>query len=201
MSLLPLFPLELVLFPDTPLPLHIFEPRYREMIRECRAAKKPFGIVCATGDKIAHIGCTAEIVKILEEPSDGRLDILTEGRRRFEVIKVNRERNFPQADVLYFEDDGEPADHAESLRMMELHEELLQFTTADVSQPDPHEPQPVFSLAATLPLDLGFKQALLSMRSEQERVEAMIQCYETLLPKLRRTMQARKSSGGNGHVQ
>ena len=63
-SLLPLFPLDLVLFPGTPLPLHIFEPRYREMISECLDQKKSFGVVRAKEEGVAEIGCTAEIITV-----------------------------------------------------------------------------------------------------------------------------------------
>ena len=74
--LLPLFPLEVVLLPGTPLPLHIFEPRYKEMIGECRANSAPFGVVRALEDGIADIGCTAEIVTVTKEYPDGRLDLI-----------------------------------------------------------------------------------------------------------------------------
>ena len=66
--LLPLFPLELVLLPEEPLPLHIFEDRYREMIGECLRAKtsgfgrQDFGVVLAKGQEISNVGCTAQIV-------------------------------------------------------------------------------------------------------------------------------------------
>ena len=67
--LLPLFPLELVLLPGVPLPLHIFEPRYKEMIGECLEQKKPFGVVRASSDGVADIGCTAEIISIIPNPN------------------------------------------------------------------------------------------------------------------------------------
>ena len=63
MDLLPIFPLELVLFPETPLPLHIFEPRYKEMIGECLERHEPFGVVRAVEKGLAEIGCTAEILE------------------------------------------------------------------------------------------------------------------------------------------
>ena len=78
--LLSLFPLDLVLFPGTPLPLHIFEPRYKEMISECLEQKKRFGIVKAGEDGVADIGCTAEIVAVTKKHPDGKIDIVTEGR-------------------------------------------------------------------------------------------------------------------------
>ena len=98
-SLLPIFPLELVLLPGVPLPLHIFEPRYKEMIAECLEQKKPFGVVRASADGVADIGCTAEIMSVTKKYDDGRMDILTRGVERFEVIEVNEERAFLQAEI------------------------------------------------------------------------------------------------------
>jgi Lon protease-like protein len=96
-SLLPIFPLDLVLLPGSPLPLHIFEPRYKEMIAECLEQKKPFGVVRASSDGVAEIGCTAEIVSVTKKYDDGRMDILTRGVERFEVIELNQDRSFLQA--------------------------------------------------------------------------------------------------------
>ena len=104
-SLLPIFPLELVLLPGVPLPLHIFEPRYKEMIAECLRQKKPFGIVRASSDGVADIGCTAEIMSITKKYDDGRMDILARGVERFEVIEVNQERSFLQAEITVVEDE------------------------------------------------------------------------------------------------
>jgi len=81
--LLPLFPLELVLLPEEPLPLHIFEERYREMIGECLRAKtsgfgrQDFGVVLAKGQAISNVGCSAQIVTVTRKYDDGRMDILT----------------------------------------------------------------------------------------------------------------------------
>jgi Lon protease-like protein len=96
-ALIPLFPLDVVLFPGTPLELHIFEPRYKEMIGECRAQNRQFGVIRAVEQVLAEVGCMAEIVTVVKEYSDGRLDLVTEGRRRFELLGVNQERSFLQA--------------------------------------------------------------------------------------------------------
>ena len=104
LALLPLFPLEVVLLPGTPLPLHIFEPRYKEMIRECIGNEAPFGVVRALEEGIADIGCTAEIVSVTKEYPDGRMDLIAEGRKRFEVVELNEERPFLQAEVLLVPD-------------------------------------------------------------------------------------------------
>jgi Lon protease-like protein len=90
-ALLPLFPLNVVLLPGTPLPLHIFEPRYKELVAECLQDQKPFGVLRAKEEGIAEIGCTAEIISVIKKYPDGRMDIVTEGRERFEVMHLNQE--------------------------------------------------------------------------------------------------------------
>ena len=200
MALLPLFPLELVLLPGTPLPLHIFEPRYKEMIRECISTEAPFGVVRAFEEGIAEVGCTAEIITVTKQYPDGRMDLICEGRKRFEVIEVNRDRSFLQAEVLIVPDDPEADAQEERVKAVQLHLEILSMAGAvqDLSAADQN--QLSFYLAGSLPLDLDFKQNLLTMRSEGERIQAVSQYLERTLPKLRRVARTREKAGGNGQV-
>jgi uncharacterized protein len=200
-SLLPLFPLDLVLFPGTPLPLHIFEPRYREMISECLAQKRPFGVVRAKDEGVAEIGCTAEIVTVTKKYDDGRMDIVTQGLERFEVMEVNQERSFLQAEVMYLHDEPGKASAEDVARAVKLHNDILALAGAEPQKPSEDEiPQLSFHIAGSLPLDLDFKQNLLGMKSEAERLQAVIHYFETILPNLRRTVHVRRKAGGNGHA-
>jgi Lon protease-like protein len=198
--LLPLFPLEVVLFPNAPLPLHIFEPRYKEMIGECRAQSAPFGVVRAVEDGIAGIGCTADIVTVTKEYPDGRLDLLSEGRRRFEVIDLDRDRSFLRAEVMLLPDEPGAPTPEERARAVQVHREILSLAGVlqDVSSVD--ESTLSFHIAGSLPLDLDFKQKLLAMRSESERIPAVAEYLEGILPNLRRAARAREKAGGNGHA-
>ncbi|HTS57320.1 MAG TPA: LON peptidase substrate-binding domain-containing protein [Terriglobales bacterium] len=200
-SLLPIFPLDLVLLPGTPLPLHIFEPRYKEMIAECLERNQVFGVVRAKEGGIADVGCTAEIVTVTKKYDDGRMDIVTQGRDRFEVVQVSQERSFLQAEVLYLRDEsGAPAPERIQ-QALSLHREIMTLVGAVPEDASGIEPlQLSFRLAGALPLDLDFKQALLAMKSEAERLEAVISLFETILPQMRRTMNARRKAGGNGHA-
>ena len=200
MSLLPLFPLEVVLFPGIPLPLHIFEPRYREMMAECLANHAPFGVVRALEEGIADVGCTAEIVTVTKEYPDGRLDLVSEGRQRFEVLELNQERSFLRGEVLLVPDEAGNAEVDEKARAVQLHLEILSLAGAaqDLSAADQN--QLSFYLAGSLPLDLDFKQKLLTMRSESERIHSVTTYLERILPKLRRVARTRQKAGGNGHV-
>jgi Lon protease-like protein len=198
-ALLPLFPLDVVLFPGTPLPLHVFEPRYKELISECLEQKKTFGIVRAEEEGLADVGCTAEIVAVTKTYPDGRMDIVTEGRERFEVLEVDEQRSYLRGDVVYFQDDAENPSSQQIEHAIELHREILTMGGAQQSLPA-SEDKISFYLAGSLPLDLDFKQALLEMRSEVERIEAVITAFEAILPKLRRAVQSRQKAGGNGHA-
>ena len=198
--LLPLFPLDVVLFPDTPLPLHVFEPRYKEMIGECLERKLLFGVVRAKENALAEIGCTAEIVAVTKKYEDGKLDIVTEGRRRFQIRNVNHERSFLQGEVVYFEDEPGPKKSTDVERAVKLHAQIMELLAGEAGPPDPEDPQLSFHLAGPLPLDLDFKQTLLGLRSESERVIGLIEYYEAILPNLRRAVKARQKAGGNGHA-
>ncbi len=198
--LIPLFPLDVVLFPGTPLPLHIFEPRYKEMIGECLAQNRTFGVVRAVEQSLAEIGCTAEIVTVVKEYPDGRLDLVTEGRKRFELVRVNQERSFLQAEILLIGDEPGSPSREETERAIQLHSDVLAIAGAkqDLSAADPALLS--FYLAGSLPLDLDFKQKVLALRSEPQRLTLLTSYFETILPNLQRAANARQKAGGNGHV-
>ena len=201
MALLPLFPLDVVLLPGTPLPLHIFEPRYKEMIGECLANNAPFGVIRALEEGIAEVGCTAEIITVTKEYPDGRMDLISEGRKRFEVLELNQDRSFLRAEILLVTDEtGAPASE-DKVRAIQVHLEILSLAGAvqDLSTADQNALS--FYLAGSLPLDLDFKQKLLAMRSEGLRIRAVADYLESILPNLRRAARAREKAGGNGHAR
>jgi Lon protease-like protein len=200
LPLLPLFPLDVVLLPGTPLPLHIFEPRYKEMIGECRATGTQFGVVRALDQGIAEIGCTAEIVSVTKEYEDGRLDLVTEGRNRFEVLELNQERAFLRAEVLFIPDEPGTPSQEDVARAVDSHREILNLAGAVQDLSAAHRDVLSFYLAGSLPIDLDFKQKLLGMRSEHERIQAVAEYFQNLLPNLRRASRARQTAGGNGRL-
>jgi Lon protease-like protein len=199
--LIPLFPLDLVVLPAVPLPLHIFEPRYKEMIKECLEEKKNFGLIRSHGESLATIGCTAEIIQVLKTYPDGRIDILTEGKKRFEVLQLNQERSFLQADVFFLDDDGHAASPTDLKAALRLHGEIMQLAGAEAEKDEPATvDQLAYRLAGSLPFDPDFQQALLEMNSEPERMRAIISFFERILPVLQRNARAKRKAGGNGHV-
>ena len=199
MSLLPLFPLEIVVFPSAPLPLHIFEPRYKEMIGECLAQDRPFGMVRAKENALSAIGCSARIVTVIRKYEDGRLDIAAEGAQRFEIIQVNQERPFLQAEVAFFEDETSTVSKNAADAVIQLHKQLFAVLgqTVEIERDADFLS---FHLAQDLPVDLDFKQTLLEMKSEAERIETLTEYYRATIPKIETSLRVRQRASGNGHV-
>jgi Lon protease-like protein len=201
---IPLFPLDVVLFPGAALPLHIFEDRYKEMVAGCIERQDLFGVVRAKSDGLSVIGCTAKIVTVLNRYPDGRLDILCEGCERFEIEALDNSRTYLQAEVDTFDDDGPEATRAEREECLALHFEVTELAGAENNsaaslQVDLDHPISMM-LAWMLPVDLDFKQALLASRSDEERTAKLLTFYNSVLPKLRRGAQTSQSARQNGHV-
>ncbi len=103
-TIVPLFPLEVVLFPDLPLPLHIYEERYKIMIADCLQNNLDFGVVYSRDNIIKEIGCTARIVQVNKKYEDGRLDILVQGNYRFKIEEILRDKTYLQSRISYIDD-------------------------------------------------------------------------------------------------
>ena len=185
--LLPLFPLELVLFPHVNLPLHIFEERYKEMIGDCLRNQWEFGILAVQGESVQTFGCTASISEVLERFPDGRMNILTRGRRRFEVSQLNEDRSYLRGKPQFFDDDETTPSLGDLPKQaIEVYDRLREVV--ELQNEAFHEPRPTaadsqlsFRLMAGLPADLGWKQELLELRSEHERLTRLIRYFEQLL--------------------
>ena len=185
--LLPLFPLKVVLFPRTEIPLHIFEERYKEMIQDCLENQGEFGILLVQDRSVATVGCTASISEVLHRYPDGRMYILVRGRRRFEISSPNQEKSYLRGTPQFFEDD-EPEPPAGPLRQqaLQLHRRLMALLESeDRSRKEPApafgEQQLSFQIASELPPDLTWKQNLLEMRSERERLIRVLRYLRQLI--------------------
>ncbi|MEO8100209.1 MAG: LON peptidase substrate-binding domain-containing protein [Acidobacteriota bacterium] len=206
-GLLPLFPLEVVLMPGGHLPLHIFEERYKEMIGEARRDHSEFGIVLASREGLAETGCTATIEGVLQEYPDGRLDIVTLGRRRFEILLVNEERSFLRGAVEFFDDEPgeEPVDTAVRETAISGYNALQTlWNNPALEDAGSTDPQVSFRLARAV-RDLPFRQALLKSRSEAERIARLAAYLPDLAAKLKREQEVKTSAHStsgpsNGHA-
>lgn len=192
-GLLPLFPLQVVLLPGAELPLHIFEDRYKEMIGEVIRDRVEFGVILANEKGIVNTGCTALIDKVLREYPDGRMDILARGRRRFEIMMLNDERSFLRGSVEFFDDEEESPGAPEiRQRAIDGYREMSKETL------DLDQPQLSFRLAQPV-ADLGFRQSILTSRSEADRIRQLADFFPVHNLRQRRIQHVKEVAPRNGH--
>jgi Lon protease-like protein len=202
-ALLPLFPLGVVLFPRTVLPLHIFEDRYKEMIGEAMLNSQEFGVVQAGEKGIVNMGCTATVEKVVKRYPDGKLDILVFGRRRFEIHELNDEKPYLRGEITYFDDDSDEEEPPQELRLQAMAEYKLLRDLGEEepeSEPSMDDPQLSFQVAQVIG-DLNFRQLLLSTRSEAERLKQFTRFVPSYLVRQKHAAHVREIAPRNGHAR
>ena len=199
-DLLPLFPLQVVVFPRTPLPLHIFEDRYKDMVGEAIRAHSEFGVVLSKDDGIVNAGCTVRVEEVTKRYDDGRMDVLTRGCRRFEVVGLNEEKAYLQGEVEFFDDDepGPAALELQEKALVQYRDLLAAGEFQQAADPVVTDPQLSFQLAQAIE-DLDFLHLLLRNRSESDRLKRLASYLANQVPKLRHTAKVKKLAPLNGH--
>jgi Lon protease-like protein len=200
MDALGLFPLGLVLLPTEQVPLHIFEPRYRELISECLEQETQFGLVYADDDGIREIGTRAAVVEVVERFDDGRLNIVVEGRDRFKLVELTDGRTFHTAAVEPVEDQDDPPDGLDAERALELFRRLAELTGAQVEPPSPDAPELSFALASRFELSPDLKQELLEATSERIRLKRLCELLGTAAETVERQREIAARAQTNGKV-
>jgi Lon protease-like protein len=186
---IPLFPLNAVLFPHQPLPLHIFEPRYKTMIQDCVDSRKEFGVVLVHQGQLFQNGTCARIENILEKFDDGRLNILTLGKKRFRVKKLLETKEYLEGEVEYWDDDGPVCQRAAELfqqvrRLLKIYAALT-GKIEDQSLVDSFNAYGFsFFLAEINMYSLPKQQEVLEMTSARERLECGFKSLGALVEKL-----------------
>jgi Lon protease-like protein len=203
---IPLFPLGLVLFPGMPLPLHIFEERYKIMINECIEKKAVFGVVLIDGSQIQTVGCTAKILETLKRFPDGRMDILTIGENRFRILELIDSLPYLQAKISIFDDQLEPMTpqwHQLAEKGIRLYDQLETLSRATENIRSYHEldfKRLSFLFASTTGFTHSEKQRFLEMTSTFERLRKSSNALEKLMDRIRVSEKIEKIIGGNGNM-
>jgi len=199
---IPLFPLDVVLLPGMHLPLHIFEPRYKVMIARCLSEDLEFGMILATDKALATMGCTAEIVRKIQDYPDGRMDIATEGRAAFRLIELLNENEYYEGAVEYVTDEPFAPTPDTDVALIDAFEKchalLFGRPWLDAARNEPASL--AYHMAALLPMELEKRQALLEIRSESRRRDVVLGWMNAILPQLAERQRTRQRAGGNGHA-
>lgn len=202
---IPLFPLGVVLLPDMLLPLHIFEGRYKQMISECLADDKPFGIVFFDGHNMRAVGCMARVIDVMKRYDDGRMDIMTRGGERFVIHELMEDKTYMEARVTFF-DDAEDTSDDDLKGVVETAWKLLKEMAHIDAGFDPSnlgdhvQPKRLsFALSALEGFTPAERQRFLEMTSASERLKRSVQALDRIVQRNQLTQEIHRMIGGNGH--
>ena len=196
-----LFPLELVLVPGEQAPLHIFEPRYKELIEECLVEDSPFGLVLADGSGMREIGTRAAVIEVLERFDDGRLNIVVEGQDRFRLVELTEGRSYATAEVAPLVDELDTPSQAEVEACLEAYRRVVAAAKADLEELDLSGASIAFQIAARVDFGAAVKQDLLELRSERDRVVRLAPLLDRAADAVQREREIRERASTNGRVE
>ena len=195
-----LFPLGVVLLPTERIPLHIFEPRYRELIGECLETGGQFGLVLADDDGVREVGTRATVTDVLERFEDGRLNIVIEGGERFRVVELTEGRSFQTAEVEPVLDEAGAPEAAEVERALGLVRRLAELAGADADELEVTSDIPSFELAGHVAFAPDVKQELLELRSGLDRLARLAVRLEDPAKSLEQRQETAKIAQTNGRI-
>ncbi|MEM1321047.1 MAG: LON peptidase substrate-binding domain-containing protein [Bacteroidota bacterium] len=200
---IPLFPLKMVVFPGEQLNLHIFEPRYKQLIREVEQNGTTFGIPAFIDNKIMSLGTEIELLDIVKRYDDGKLDIKTQGIGLFRIDTYYEEaagKLYAGADIERVEHQGE-GDPALSRRILRYLNELFALLKINKKVPKTEDRFDSFEIAHHVGFSLEQEYEFLCQSSELERQDYMVSHLEQMIPVVREMERLRKRVQLNGHFK
>jgi Lon protease-like protein len=203
LSDIPLFPLNVVLLPGAPLPLHIFEERYKQMVNECLEQESEFGMVLADESGTRRVGCTARIVELVERYEDGRMLILVEGSRRFKLNNILTGKPYYMGEIEYLEEEPEEDVNTLAEECIALLERVVEAATEGSVgiEIEPPYRNLSFAIAGRVEFDLETRQQILELTSEKERLQKVKELLTAAAQRLERERQAREKAQTNGYLR
>src|SRR3712207_1448781 len=189
--------------PGTPLPLHIFEERYKQMVDECLELETEFGMVLADESGTRRVGCTAKIVQLVQRYDDGRMVILVEGTRRFKLNNVMTGKPYYVGDIEYLEDEpvGDVSVLAEEcIALLERVIEAATEGSVGIEIEPPYR-NLAFAIAGRIEFEPDVRQQILELTSERERLAKVKELLTAAAERLERERQAREKAQTNGRLR
>jgi Lon protease-like protein len=188
-----LFPLSVILFPESRIPLHIFEERYKRLCASALEHNDIFGINFIDEERLHSVGCTARIAEVTKKYPDGKMDIMVEGVRRYEIVQLEQggQNELSYARIEWIDDEPETRNKELASQVIDLFNELCEVAykgTVDTLEPtiwSAENKLPSFAVAQKSGLLPDQRQTMLHVRSENERLEMLKKHLEVLLPKVK----------------
>jgi ATP-dependent Lon protease len=196
-----LFPLNLVLVPGEQAPLHVFEPRYRELIGECLDFGNDFGLVLEDDDGLREIGTRCNVVEVIDRFPDGRLNIVVEATERFQLLELTDGRAYRTAEIETLPDESDTPSEDEVEDVLAAYARVVAAAEAELDDLDLDADSVAYQIAARIDFGTVVKQGLLELRSERERVVKLAPMLNQAADAVEREREIRTRAGGNGRVE
>lgn len=196
-----LFPLDLVLVPGERIPLHIFEPRYRQLYADCVLEDRPFVLVRAEEGVAAEIGCAARFEELLQRMEDGRLSVIVRGVEAVRIVEETEGSLYLSALCETLADEPGPVDVNLAEEVRTLYTELSKRVTGETRTITPEDGVPLsYAVAGAVEIAAPIKQLLLESRDENARMLRVIRAMQLALQAEDRADVAEQRAKTNGKV-
>jgi Lon protease-like protein len=203
-NFIPIFPLGIVVYPGEKLHLHIFEPRYKQLIKECQELNKPFGIPAVINNRLQEIGTLVQIIEIVQVYENGEMDIKTEGLKVFrilEVIKSIPDKLYSGAIVNYPDNDEDAGNRKLMQNVIRGIKELHRLLNISKDFKKPEDDLHTYDIAHHAGLSLEEEYELLGLLKEIQRQEYLKRHLQKVLPMLMEMEQLKEKVKQNGHFR
>jgi Lon protease-like protein len=194
-------PLNLVLVTGQQAPLHVFEPRYRELISECLDFGNDFGLVLEDDEGLREIGTRCNVVEVIDRFPDGRLNIVVEATERFQLLELTDGRAYRTAEIEPLPDELETPSEDEVEDVLAAYARVVAAAEAELDDLDLDADSVAYQIAARIDFGTVVKQGLLELRSERERVVKLAPMLNQAAEAVEREREIRTRAGGNGRVE
>ncbi|MDH4070835.1 MAG: LON peptidase substrate-binding domain-containing protein [Ignavibacteria bacterium] len=203
-TMLPLFPLGVVLFPGSALPLHIFEERYKLLVGQSSQTGAEFGVNLTENGNLSEVGCTARVRDVVRRFEDGSFDVIVDGIRRYDLLEFHKDRApYYVGTVVFREPSQEERDRALLSETLALYNKLVRVVYKDgrfVIDEEEADQVHSYRIAQKVGLDLATRQHLLEVDSENERLELLRAYLKDFLPRLENAAEVDKVARNDGYV-
>ena len=196
-----LFPLNLVLVPGEQAPLHVFEPRYRELIGECLDFGNDFGLVLEDDEGLRDVGTRCNVVEVIDRFPDGRLNIVVEATERFQLLELTEGHTYRTAEIETLPDESDTPSEDEVEDVLAAYARVVAAAEAELDDLDLDADSVAYQIAARIDFGTVVKQGLLELRSERERVVRLAPMLNQAAEAVEREREIRTRAGSNGRVE
>jgi uncharacterized protein len=203
-NFIPVFPLDVVVYPGERLNLHIFEPKYKQLLKECVEAKKPFGIPSVVDQKMGDLGTLMEVDEVVTEHENGELDIRTRGVKVFRILEVIREvpdKLYSGAIVTYPENTMVQGNSTLSGQIIDAVKKLYSLLNVDGKFPSFQSDVVSYTIGHFVGMNLREEYELLGLFDELQRLEYIRRHLTRMQPVLKGLEDMKKRVQMNGHFR